>query len=1232
MRESNFSFPVQNRAAVVISSQLYDRRALDTTSPLPLFNSLTHLTYLTSTSPRIRDILTVDGGLERLVRLLREFCTHPPPPQSPREIYGLKPAVRRKSKGKGKARAGSNQVAPVIKGSASGDPSASASSETSSLTSFDRAAAFRFSLAFQCVVNIGVRGSETVRARVVQAGMLDVVSSVLECWLISKGFAVCPSPTGSGAPRESKEVRVARRLELLERRQRDMNTVQATELARALRNLPTYHPNARMHLDRTTGPVVSLPINRRTSLPPVSAQEGNPTISTNTADEMDTSESGPSREPQSSGSASAVEEEAHDEVMETEEDESQALRRRDTIRASSLPRPISQHLAGEASGSAAGPPASSSSSSLPVPVPPSRRPNPFTQSSSGNISDSVSADTSANATPVGGNTPTGSVTIEAHARERSGTVVARPVWDNQQPTGTAGSPSRQRTRRTSAASRAFQPRSDHGTGTDDDNTTEAEGDQQEGHRTGPDGHPARMAVIVQADGENGGGMDMNMIVDQGPLQGVGMGVEQGLVNLDMQANDDLAMGAPPGAPGAVQNALLPPNQQPQIAQAGQMQAVGGIGGATPRQLNDLTPRAGVAPLMTVTPTATNPRTLTAGGTANTTERRGGTGTGQNPPHPTPTAATPAQAITAVQLALNGLSAAGLAASGSSTYGSLEDQSAGPYREEDVLLSLQLLAYLSKYPHVRQAFYKTRVPLGPPLVSPPPSQTPHNARMGLSAAAASILASSTNNARSNVSDSSVPTTASSSTPALVAMVQHAPNVFSLVERFTFRPSPSEMHLPRLPQEIQYWAGVIMRNACRKDETRGGIRQCANMVCGKWESFPREFAKCRRCRKAKYCGKECQSKAWADGHRFWCSSRDAEAADAAAANNAHSGNNGPNEGGPSEGNGGEPGPSNSRRSGRSSGAVRSSGPQSTADREDGSSRPRGPVPPFGASSPTPNLSRPISASRSQHPAFAQEPRALSREELLRLANAAAQQRRAQSIDPQHDSRRREVLAQTALRGPESTAVASSGMPQSASAGSITGSPRPRIMQHAIPPVSSSNNASSPSSMDLDGQRPSSFFRKRAGTLPGRTSPPLTTAAAPSVAPDASMASPGAASIDRGEAEALARQETLREMVNDIITARATQGLPASSALMKVDGDIRLLIENTSLDARERDVEMRRILRDFEYALDQDREDTERSRRSLPGPSSQQTPLVSRRDVGGVHSSGGLDEDGDLRMGTS
>ncbi|KAF9491169.1 hypothetical protein BDN71DRAFT_1398769, partial [Pleurotus eryngii] len=99
-----------------------------------------------------------------------------------------------------------------------------------------------------------------------------------------------------------------------------------------------------------------------------------------------------------------------------------------------------------------------------------------------------------------------------------------------------------------------------------------------------------------------------------------------------------------------------------------------------------------------------------------------------------------------------------------------------------------------------------------------------------------------------------------------------DVFSLVERFTFRPSASESDLPnvlpKLPQEIQYWAVVIVRNACRKDESRGGIRQCVNMLCGRWESYPQEFAKCRRCQKTKYCGKECQSTAWSEEHRLWC----------------------------------------------------------------------------------------------------------------------------------------------------------------------------------------------------------------------------------------------------------------------------------------------------------------------------------------------------------------------------
>lgn len=829
--------------------------ALDTTSPLPLFNSLTHLTYLTSTSPRIRDILTVDGGLERLVRLLREFCASPPPPQSPRVIYGLKPPLRRQSKGKNKGKQAaqthdwlSERPFPIPQDQASS--SSSAALAPNPLTSFDRAAAFRFSLAFQCVVNIGVRGSETVRARVVQAGMLDVVSSVLECWLVSKGFAVCPSPTGSGAPRESREVRVARRMELMERRQRETGAVPPAELTRALQRLPHNFPaGARATLERAAeaeAVMSRIPVRpggsttiRVTRVERPSAAPQPPPPAEDPVYMDVTPPTGP--EAQSSGSVSATEDDQNDDVMDTEDD-SQGLRRRDTIRGPTDPS-VTYAAAGP-SRPTSGPSASSSSVSLPVPVPvPGRRPVlPFSNSSSsGNISDSVSADTSANATPVGGNTPTGSVTIEAQARERSGTVVGRPVWDAQQP---PGSPSRR--------ARAQRHRPHNDTGTEDEAGTEGDDVEGTARMGGTPGqpHPARMAVIVQADGSDGTGMDgMNMIVDQQ----VGMGgVEQGLVNLDMQANDDLAMGAPPGAPGAVPTTTPQQQQQPPIVGTVQQ---------TPRQLADLTPRPTVAPLVNATPTVTNTRQLPNGNErgANLTGGPGQAGAATNPNAQTP------------PIGLNGMSSVSSAGSPSAA-GALDDQSAGPYREEDVLLSLQLLAYLSKYPHVRQAFYKTRVPLGPPLFAPQPPRsqsTISNLRASLNAAASNLIeaASAAGDSRTaSRAAAAVQARAAAINAAVPQPIEHAPNVFSLVERFTFRPSPSESHLPRLPQEIQYWAGVIMRNACRKDETRGGIRQCANMVCGKWESYPREFAKCRRCRKAKYCGKECQSKAWADGHRY------------------------------------------------------------------------------------------------------------------------------------------------------------------------------------------------------------------------------------------------------------------------------------------------------------------------------------------------------------------------------
>src|SRR3954454_15964137 len=123
MREVNFSIPNVNKASVHITTTLYDRRALDCTSTLPLINSLNHLAYLTTSSARIRDILTVDGGVERLVCILKE--------------------------GRSK----------------------------------DMMDMWKWNLAFQCVVNIGVRGSENVRTRVVEADMVPVIATILDNYI-----------------------------------------------------------------------------------------------------------------------------------------------------------------------------------------------------------------------------------------------------------------------------------------------------------------------------------------------------------------------------------------------------------------------------------------------------------------------------------------------------------------------------------------------------------------------------------------------------------------------------------------------------------------------------------------------------------------------------------------------------------------------------------------------------------------------------------------------------------------------------------------------------------------------------------------------------------------------------------------------------------------------------------------------------------------------------------------
>ncbi|KAK9469675.1 hypothetical protein V1512DRAFT_15199 [Lipomyces arxii] len=162
------------------------------------------------------------------------------------------------------------------------------------------------------------------------------------------------------------------------------------------------------------------------------------------------------------------------------------------------------------------------------------------------------------------------------------------------------------------------------------------------------------------------------------------------------------------------------------------------------------------------------------------------------------------------------------------------------REEDVLMALQLLAYVSKYVNLRPYFQKTHII---PSLS---------IRTDVSEVAEMAMSQS----EAGFDDTSL----FPADESLIAEEYKLPtlNLFQLVERFTTRAYMGDLH---------YWASVIMRNSCRKDESRGGVRQCGYFECGKWEEYPKQFAKCRRCRRTKYCSKFCQSKAWCY-HRHWC----------------------------------------------------------------------------------------------------------------------------------------------------------------------------------------------------------------------------------------------------------------------------------------------------------------------------------------------------------------------------
>lgn len=605
MREVNFSIPNANKASVGITTALYDRRALDCTSTLPLINSLNHLAYLTTSSARIRDILTVDGGVEKLVCILKE--------------------------GRSK----------------------------------DMMDMWKWNLAFQCVVNIGVRGSESVRTRVVEADMVPVIATILDNYI--RVIDRC---------REKAEA----------------------EMKRNCSRLGTSGRHCSRTTDHTSGHRPDR--NRRQAPPPIEIPQPFPQAQRESV--------GPDTTPLPAFSLSSPSE-------------------RTTFTRSHHHHHHHHHRSHE--GRAGMFPAANGRTHVSQPL--------------------VTAVPVMDPQDTFGIRPVRDVDrLPSMLPVLQGEVLSRP----ESPT-TPSAPSQLRpsSPRASAEPRR-RPSIRHQLSMSGD-SDEGQTDEMTPGTSIPVGSAAEPIIDIQNE------ISMQDIVDGDEMLAAD-GTPVGLTAPVSEGSETETFNITHRS--AIDGSLI----NPTAAQ------VAGPMSFSPMQT-------------TFNPANTTPPPLQANWFPRYAQDR---------------------TATAVVLA------------------------AVP-RDEDVLMSLQLLAYVSKYCNLRSYFQKSH--LVPKLK----------------------LGSDLHLLDGEVS-SGTPTTEEDADEEYLLPEDF--NIFPLVEKFTVR---------HHSQDMQYWAGVVMRNLCRKDDSRGGIRQCAYYQCGKWEEFTRQFAKCRRCRRTKYCSKECQKSAWVY-HRHWC----------------------------------------------------------------------------------------------------------------------------------------------------------------------------------------------------------------------------------------------------------------------------------------------------------------------------------------------------------------------------
>ncbi|TVY31550.1 MYND-type zinc finger protein [Lachnellula subtilissima] len=633
MREVNFSIPNVNKASVGITTALYDRRALDCTSTLPLINSLNHLAYLTTSSARIRDILTVDGGVERLVCLLK--------------------AGRSK----------------------------------------DMMDMWKWNLAFQNVVNIGVRGSEAVRTRVVEADMVPVIATILDNYI--KVVDRCREKAEEAKHKALQDVRHGSRSS--EHRSSHKG---ASFGNRTSRFESEFRPSRR----QAPPPSIEIPTTY-VNPPPATG-----------SDAMETTPTGPQFAVTSPPERTTFSGHRHHHHHHRGQDARQhflppsrhniqplatAVPSMDTADGFNL-RPVRDvdRLPSMVPGFHTG--LTSQPDSPTTPLPPNQLRSPTVR-------------------------PTNLSAPAARSRRR-------PSIRHQ-------------------ASMGGEP--------EDPNADSMASDESVDPEISGASVPEIQSTTVNIEDINMDDGDSMLTAVETPLglttPTVSEAQDVGTFNITHRSAIDGSM---------INEATTP---------------TGPTMGLSPAQQT----ATNTPPAM---PNATIPRYLL--------DRH------------TPTSG---QVLAAMP------------------------------RDEDVLLSLQLLAYVSKYCNLRDYFQQSH--LVPKL------------KIGSELHLLDI-------------DESHPYSASSSSPSTCHSACDSEeeeyllpddfNIFPLVEKFTVR---------HHSQDMQYWAGVVMRNLCRKDDSRGGIRQCAYYQCGKWEEFTRQFAKCRRCRRTKYCSKECQKSAWVF-HRHWC----------------------------------------------------------------------------------------------------------------------------------------------------------------------------------------------------------------------------------------------------------------------------------------------------------------------------------------------------------------------------